>query len=199
MRSAALEGLSLSPERSSVDILVRLLDSVKILESEIIDALSKKTDSQSLIILVEYFSNSDSSLKDKFVEVFSAMDESGEENLVGLLRQENPEWKTFLAEIFDRTGYIDVLIRQLGHRKPEIRRESVSLLAAIASESAYRGIVLASRDPDRELRIEVSKAIEKLSEHANQGILESLESDPDRKVCQYARWAMERLKAKSIP
>jgi HEAT repeat protein len=59
--------------------------------------------------------------------------------------------------------------------------------------------VLAARDPDNEVRIKVTRALESLATPAGDSILKSLENDPDRKVRRYTHWAMERLKSKKLP
>ena len=120
----------------------------------------------------------------------------GEEALVALLQEDIASLKPFLADILTRTGFVETLIRRLGHRKPEIRREAAGILASIGTESAYRGVVLAARDPDQEVRVQVTRALESLASPEGEAILKSLEEDPDRKVRRYTHLAMERLRAK---
>ncbi len=103
-----------------------------------------------------------------------------------------------MADILTRTGFVEILIRKLGHRKPQVRRESARLLADIATDVAYRGIVLAARDPDKDVRINVTKALESLATKEGEKILKSLEADPDRKVRRYTHWALERVRAKKL-
>ena len=199
VRTAALEGLSVSDSKESVDALVRFLDSGENLREELVSAMAAKTDKKSVAALVEHFKDSEAILRDRISGVFVRMGESGEESLVELIREDIPSLKPFLADILTRTGFVELLIRRLTHRKPKIRRDAAELLAEIATESAYRGIVLAARDPDRDVRIKVTKALESLATPEGEGILKSLEKDPDRKVRRYTRWAMERLKAKKLP
>ena len=71
-------------------------------------------------------------------------------------------------------------------------------MARVGSRSAFRGIVLAARDPDEQVRVQVIKALEKLATAEGKELLEDLQNDPDRKVRTYTAWAMERLEAKSI-
>ena len=199
VRTASMEGLAVSDNTASVAAMVRFLDGEEPLRKEMINAMAKKTDRKSIAALVEHFKDSEAVLRDRIAEVFTVMGEAGEEALVSLLREDIASLKPFLADILTRTGFVEILIRKLSHRKPQIRRDAAELLTQIATDSAYRGIVLAARDPDREVRVKVTKALESLATPAGEGILKSLQDDPDRKVRRYTHWAMERLKAGKLP
>ena len=101
-------------------------------------------------------------------------------------------------EILEKTGYIEAEIRKLANRDINVRKEAAYFLSLVGSVSAFRGIVLASRDPSREVRVEVVKALEKLETKDGKKILDALENDPDKKVRTYTAWAMERLRAKAL-
>lgn len=199
VRIAAIEGLAASKTTESVAAMVRFLGRDETLKEELITAMATKTDKKSITALVEQFKDSEAVLRDRISEVFTAMGDSGENALVSLLKENIASLKPFLADILTRTGFVEILIRKLGHRKPQVRRDSAELLVEIATESAYRGIVLAARDPDSEVRIKVTRALESLGTPEGESILKSLEQDPDRKVRKYTHWAMERLKAKKLP
>ena len=199
VRIAAMEGLSESVAPGSVAALVRYLDRGETLHDELISAMARKTDKKSIITLVEHFKDSEAVLRDRISEVFTAMKDKGEDALVNLLKEDIASLKPFLSDILTRTGFVEILIRKLSHRKPQVRRDAAELLAQIATDSAYRGIVLAARDPDREVRIKVTKALESLATPASEKILKVLQEDPDKKVRRYTHWAMERLKAKKLP
>jgi HEAT repeat protein len=199
VRTASMEGLAVSENTASVAAMVRFLNKGNSLQDEMVAAMARKTDRKSLVALVEHFKDSEAVLRDRIAEVFIAMGEKGEDALVDLLKEDIASLKPFLSEILTRTGFVEILIRKLSHRKPKVRREAAELLAQIATESAYRGIVLAARDPDREVRVKVTRALESLATPAGESILKSLQDDPDRKVRRYTHWAMERLKARKLP
>jgi len=199
VRIASMEGLAVSENTGSIAAMVRFLNSSDLLQDEMIAAMARKTDRKSLVALVEHFKDSEAILRDRIAEVFTAMGEKGENVLVELLKEDIASLKPFLSEILTRTGFVEILIRKLSHRKPQVRREAAELLAQIATDSAYRGIVLAARDPDREVRVKVTRALESLATPASESILKSLQDDPDRKVRRYTHWAMERLKARKLP
>jgi HEAT repeat protein len=199
VREAALEGLAAGSTPESVAVMIRFLDTGTDLRKQILKVMSSRTDRKSIIRLIEHFKDSEAVLREKISDVFTAMGTKGEESLVELLKENIASIQPFIADILTRTGYVEVLIRKLGHRKPDVRREAAELLAEIATESAFRGIVLAARDPDRDVRIRVTKALESLGTAGGESILSSLEKDPDRKVRKYTHWAMERLKAKKLP
>ncbi len=198
VRKAALEGLSASPAAKSVGVLVDFLNSGEDFREELMTAMVAKTDRPCLTELVEQFRDAEAVLRDRIAEVFAAMGTAGEEVLAELLMEEVPSLQPFLADILTRTGYVERLVRELGHRKPEVRRQAAAILAGIATESAYRGIVLAARDPDQEVRVQVVRALENLASPEGDVILKKLEQDPDRKVRRYTHWAMERLRAKRL-
>ena len=199
VRKAALDGLAASSAKESVDVLVRFLDTSDELREELVAAMAAKTDRKSLVALVEHFKDSEAVLRDRISDIFAAMGEDAESSLVAMLREDIASLKPFLADILTRTGFVEILIRKLGHRKPLVRRDAAELLAGIATRPAYRGIVLAARDPDNEVRIRVTRALESLGTSEGESILKSLETDPDRRVRRYTQWAMERLRAKKLP
>jgi len=199
VRIASMEGLAVSENTGSVAAMVRFLNTGDLLQGEMVAAMARKTDRKSLVALVEHFKDSEAILRDRIAEVFIAMGEKGEDSLVSLLEEDIASLKPFLSEILTRTGFVEILIRKLSHRKPQVRREAAELLAQIATDSAYRGIVQAARDPDREVRVKVTRALESLASPASESILKSLQDDPDRRVRRYTHWAMERLKARKLP
>jgi HEAT repeat protein len=58
-------------------------------------------------------------------------------------------------------------------------------------------MVLASRDPDDEVRVKVTRALERLNSESGNEILEELKNDPDKRIRKYTLWALERITAKN--
>jgi HEAT repeat protein len=125
------------------------------------------------------------------------MASEGEEAMVELLRQDIPSLRPFVNDILERVGYVESLIRRLSHRDPDVRRRAAEILSFIGTASAFRGIVLAARDPDQEVRVKVTRALETLNTDSGKEILAELQSDPDKRVRKYTTWALQRAKAKS--
>ncbi len=196
--SAVLKGLSASKAIEAVDVIVEFLESNVEHKEQSIQALSRKTDSKSLIRLIENFKDGSPELRQSISEAFKKMEKSSEKYLDDLAKEEIGSLKPYLAEILDATGYVESKIRKLAHRSPQIRRSAAEFLTLVGSQAAFRGIVLASRDPDQEVRVNVIKALEKLETKSGKEILNSLLNDPDSKVRKYTKWALERLKAKSL-
>jgi HEAT repeat protein len=67
------------------------------------------------------------------------------------------------------------------------------MLSLLDTLPAFRGLVLAAKDPDQEVRVCVVSALEKLSSSESRDILENLKNDPDNRVRKYTHWALERL------
>jgi HEAT repeat protein len=163
-----------------------------------VEALSCETTPKKLQRLVENFKDASPSRRQKIVQVFLRMRERGEPAIEAVLREDIPSLRTPLAEILEKTGYVEQCIRRLMHRHPAVRRDTAELLSLIGTASAFRGIVLAARDPDEEVRVRVIKALEKLETREGREILNELEEDPDERVRKYTAWALERLKAKQL-
>ena len=106
--------------------------------------------------------------------------------------------KPYIVETLEALGYVEARIQALNHRDPKIRTQAASALSNVGSVSAFRGIVLAARDPDPEVRVAVTRALERLAGPEGAAMLAELESDPNPRVRKYVLWAMERVRAKSL-
>jgi HEAT repeat protein len=197
VKQAAVSGLGTSELLLSIDLLVEHLEMNESLSDEITHALASKTETKQLTRLVEAFKNADPALRERLTAVFKEIAQAGEEQMAALLEEDIPSLKPYLVEILDATGFVEEVIRRLSHRDPQVRRSAAAFLALVGSTAAFRGIVLAARDPDDEVRVQVVRALEKLETKKGKAILESLENDPDRRVRKYTHWATERLKAKA--
>ncbi len=198
VRSAAYAGLGESSLPRSVDILVDRLEAGEPLADEITDALSRKQDRAGLERLIERYKDADRKLREALGQGFRKMGPDGEDVLVRLLREDIPSLKPHIAEVLETTGHVESRIRKLANRDPAIRRESAEILSLIDTPAAFRGIVMAARDPDEEVRIRVVRSLEKLAGDEGKGILKELEQDPDKRVRKYTLWAMERVRAKAL-
>lgn len=198
VKNPALEGLSRSEHLLSIDIMTDFLVQTDEYDTQVIKSLAAKTAKREISRMIEIFKDGSPSLRDKLSEVFSSMKEQGEEMLLDLLKEDITALKPFICQILDKTGFIESRIRLLKHRKPEIRRDAALQLSFIGTASAFRGIVLAARDSDKEVRVAVTKALEKLNNSEGTEILKTLREDPDRKVRKYTDWALERLTARNM-
>jgi HEAT repeat protein len=198
VKLAAIEGLGASKEAAAVDILVWVLENDEELTGEALTALSGKTDTKSIARLVEQFKDAAVELREQITKAFRMMGEESEQAICGVLEEEIVSLKPFLAEILEATGYVESRIRMLNHRDPKIRRSAAQFLSKVGSSAAFRGIVMAARDPDNEVRVQVTKALERLATKEGSQILHALEEDPDRRIRKYTHWALERIKAKAL-
>ncbi len=198
VKQAVIDGLSASTQPEAVDILVDVLASDSPHQEDAGLSLAGKTDPGSIKRLIEHFKDAEPSLRDRITKVFWTMGESGETPIREVLEDDIASLRPHLAEILETTGYVESRIRLLSHRDPRIRRDAAGFLARVASQAAFRGIVMAARDPDTEVRVQVTKALERLATDEGKEILQSLEADPDRRIRKYTHWALERLEAKSL-
>jgi len=198
VKKSAIQGVSKSDQNRAVDILVEVIDENQILEQEAVKALAANPSKKVITRIIENMKDSSPTLRDKIMNIFKLMGESGEEALKKLLAEDIASLKDSISDILETTGYVEHVIRKLSHRDPHIRRSAAEFLSLLGTKSAFRGIVLAARDPDPEVRINVTRALEKLSSKSGEEILESLKNDPDKKVRKFTMWAMARTKAKRI-
>ncbi|WP_319415951.1 HEAT repeat domain-containing protein [Marispirochaeta aestuarii] len=199
VKKAAIAGLSFSETRGSVDVLVeKLRDMTGELKDEVIRALAEKHDARSLTRMIEVFKDAEPKIREAMSEAFKRMRSRGEESLVSLLDEDIPSLLPLIYNILEETGWVESIIRRLAKRDPKERREAAALLARIGTRAAFRGIVLAARDPDEDVRVEVTKALEYLNTPEGAEILSDLENDPDKRVRKYTLWALERIKARNL-
>ncbi|MDC7231980.1 MAG: HEAT repeat domain-containing protein [Spirochaetales bacterium] len=193
-----IEGLGASESAASVEILVRKISREDDYRMDCIRSLSRKKDKKSISAAIELFKDAGPQLREDMSTVFKMMGFEGEKTMVDLLREDIPSLQKYIAEVLESTGFVENHIRKLKHRDSSVRQESASFLAAIRTKSAFRGIVLAARDPNPDVRIEVTKALEILNTDEGKEILKDLEEDPDSKVRKYTFWALERVRTKSL-
>jgi HEAT repeat protein len=197
VKVAAVYGLGHSPREESIAILVDRLNDEQLREN-VIKALAFKKDVKELRQLIELFKDASPQLREYISEVFKTMGESIEPAVTALLNEDITSLRTILSEILHKTGFIDATVRKLRHRKPIVRKDAASILAMINTKEAFKGIILAARDPDQDVRVEVLKALDKLNTPEGTPILKELKEDPDRRVRKYTLWAMERIEAKNM-
>ncbi len=198
VRAAAIAGLGASASETAVDILIDRLKTEATLQPQIVEALAAQTSGPALTRAIEGFRDADPGLRDLMAAALRRLGPAGEQALARLLSDRAPALRPLVADLLEATGAVEERIRGLAHRDPATRREAAAFLARVGSSAAFRGIVLAARDPDRDVRVQVIKALERLETESGKGILESLRNDPDRRVRAYTEWALERLRAKAL-
>ena len=198
VKKAAIEGLAAARSAAATDILVDVLERDDELRLEVVRGLARSNDSSCLKQLIERFKDASPALRSSITEVFKNMGEYGEEAVREVLMEDIPSLRPFLNDILEATGYVESRIRMLKHRDPKIRRSAAEFLSGVGSAPAFRGIVLAARDPDEQVRVQVTKALEHLATPEGEKILRSLQEDPERRIRKYTHWAMERLEAKKL-
>jgi HEAT repeat protein len=198
VKLAALKGLSTSIHPEAVDVLVKFMDENTEFSHAAAHALSSLTHKKALIRLVEQMKDAEPTLREKISSVFKKMGEGSEKAIRELLAEDIPSLHEYLTGILDSTGYTESIIRKLSHRDPIIRRDAADFLSQVGTKAAFRGIVLAARDPDHEVRVKVTKALEILASKEGKEILEDLKNDPERRVRKFTLWAMERIRAKEL-
>ncbi|MFO7850373.1 MAG: HEAT repeat domain-containing protein [Spirochaetia bacterium] len=198
VKLAALEGLAESGETKSVDILVeQLRDRADELAEPAIKALSKKREQKLIKTLIGHLKDAGPELRDSITESFKRMGEECEPPLLELLREDIASLTPHITYVLEETGFVEHTVRKLNHRDVQVRRDAAEVLSRIGTTSAFRGIVLASRDPDEEVRVMVTKALERLNSESGNEILEALKNDPEKRIRKYTLWALERISTKN--
>lgn len=198
VKRAAIAGLSASDTAKATDVLVDKLEADEELQEQLKDGLSVKTDGRSMRRLIERFKDGSPALRDAITQIFELMGQHSEEEIRAVMDEDIPSLRPYLNEILEATGYVESRIRMLNHRDPRVRRDAADFLAKVGTASAFRGIVLAARDPDEEVRVKVTKALERLATPDGESILHALEQDPQARIRRFTHWALERIKAKRL-
>jgi HEAT repeat protein len=152
-----------------------------------------RTAKRDIVQLIEIFRDAEPQLRDKMIPVFKAQGQKAEPMIVEILKDEIASLKPYLVKILEETGYVDEAKKRLSHRNVEIRRDAAMMLSLMDTMPAFRGLVMAAKDPDQEVRVCVVKALEKLKSSHSLEILEKLKQDPDNRIRKYTHWALERL------
>ncbi len=198
VKTAIIYGLVESDTEKSVDILIDRLAVDEELEKTLSSALAQKTTKKAVSRLVEHFKDADHSLRRKIAKVFTRMGDQGGDILTALLEEDIASLKPFISTVLEEVGFVDRAIRRLKDRNASVRKEAAGFLSKVGTEAAFRGIVMAARDPEEDVRVQVTKALERLNTDDGKKILEALQNDPDKRIRKYTLWAIERNKAKAL-
>jgi len=193
VKIGVITGLGQAKSAEGIPILVSILEKQEDLRPAAEKALSNRVSKRDITQLIDIFKDSEPPLREKLIPVFKAMGRKAEPQVVEILKDEVASFKPYLVKILEETGYIDEAKRRLSNRNVEVRREAALLLSLIDTLPAFRGLVLAAKDPDQEVRVCVVKALEKLKSSHSRDILEKLKEDPDSRIRKYTYWALERL------
>ncbi len=198
VKASLVRGLGKATSPASLDLLIDELGTMEGWTAALESALSQRNSRKDLAHILERFKDATGELKPRIAEGVRGMGSNGEDALVELLGEDIVSLKPYIIETLESLGYVEARIRELKHRDPAVRRLSAAALSLVGSKAAYRGIVLAARDPDPEVRVAVARALERLAGPQGEAMLAELTDDPDSKVRKYVLWAMERVKAKAL-
>ncbi len=198
VKKSILKGLAECHDVKATDLLLDILEKIDYLENDTVDSLKDHTYFNGIVRLIEGLKDSGKETRRKIITVLKKMGVEAKPFLMDILKSDLVRLKESVSEVLDEIGGTDEEIKRLSHNNPQVRREAAENLSLIQTPKAFRGLIIASRDPDREVRIKVIKALEKLETDEGKDILKSLENDPDPKIRKYTHWALERLKAKEL-
>ncbi|HOX12856.1 MAG TPA: HEAT repeat domain-containing protein [Spirochaetia bacterium] len=198
VKRSLIEGLGRADDVGSLDLLADILGEKEGHREEIFKALAARVSKRDLERLVERFKDATGDLKTLLSEAFRRMGETGERTMAALLEEDIASLKPYIVQVLESRGYVEARILELKHRDPKVRRDAAAALSNVGSLQAFRGIVLAARDPDPEVRVAVTRALERLAGPEGASLLAELEADPNPRVRKYVLWALERVKAKNL-
>jgi len=193
VKIGVIAGLGQATNAEGIPILVSVLDSQEEFREHAEKALANRTTKRDITQLIEIFKDAEPQLREKLIPVFKRQGKKAEPSILEILKDEVASFKPYLVKILEETGYVDEAKRQLSNRNVEVRREAAALLSLLDTLPAFRGLVMAAKDPDQEVRVCVVKALEKLKNSQSYDFLEKLKEDPDNRVRKYTHWALERL------
>jgi HEAT repeat protein len=198
VKRSIIKGLGEAKTAMCTEILVDFLEKGENLTDDIIGVLKNHSKKENITVMLGRMKDASEDQKEKLSRVLKKMGLLAKPALVSLLESEFMSLKSYAGEVLDNIGGTDEEIVHLKHRDPVVRREAAKILSLIGTVKAFRGLIMASRDPDREVRVNVVRALEKLETKEGKEILRTLQEDPDNKIRKYTHWAMERLKAKEL-
>ena len=193
VKEAVIVGLGQAENEESISILVSVLDKQDEFRKQAEKALAQRTVKHDIVKLLEIFKDAEPQFREKLIPVFKAQGRKAEPYISEILKDEVASLKPYLVTILEETGYVDEQKRRLSNRYAAVRREAAQMLSLLDTLPAFRGLVLAAKDPDQEVRVCVVKALEKLNTPQGHEILENLKKDPDSRIRKYTHWALERL------
>jgi HEAT repeat protein len=193
VKTGVIAGFGQAANAEGIPILISVLDSQDEFREHAVKALSMRTTKRDITRLIEIFKDAEPQLREKLIPVFKGQGRKAEPWILEILRDEVASFKPYLVKILEETGYVDEAKRQLSNRNVEVRREAAALLSLLDTLPAFRGLVMAAKDPDQEVRVCVVKALERLKSSQSHDTLEKLKEDPDNRVRKYTYWALERL------
>jgi len=198
VKRSVIRGLGASMSVPCTGLLLDFLEKDDLLADEIVELLKTHIEKANITAILERMKDSSKEQKESISRVLLRMGLLAKPALVELLESEFMSLKTHAGIVLDSVGGTDEEIVKLKHRDPFVRREAARTLSLIGTIKAFRGLIMASRDPDREVRVNVVKALEKLETKEGKQILKTLQEDPDMKIRKYTHWALERLRAKEL-
>jgi len=195
VKTCVIMGLGQASSAGGMPILIDVLDTMDDFRGHAERALAMRTSKKDISGLIEIFKDAEPPLREKLIPVFKSQGKEAEAQILEILKDDVASLKPYLVKILEESGYIDRLKKQLSHRSVEVRREAALQLSLMDNLSAFRGLVIAAKDPDQEVRVCVVKALEKLDSDQGREILEKLKEDPDNRIRKYTFWALERLES----
>jgi len=195
VKIGVLTGLGQSSNADAIPILIEVLDSASELREYAVNALALRTSKRDITQLTEIFKDAEPPLREKLIPVFKAQGKEAEPRILEILKEDVASLKPYLVKILEETGYVDRAKKRLSYRSVEDRRDAAQQLSLLDTLSAFRGLVIAAKDPDQEVRVCVVKALEKLRNSQSHDILEQLKQDPDNRIRKYTLWALERMES----
>jgi len=193
VKEAVIAGLGHAENEESISILVSVLEKQDEFRGLAEKALAHRTVKHDIVKLLEIFKDAEPQFRERLIPVFKAQGKNAEPYIAEILKDEVASLKPYLVTILEETGYVDEQKRRLSNRYAAVRREAAQMLSLLDTLPAFRGLVLAAKDPDQEVRVCVVRALEKLNTPQGRDILESLKKDPDNHIRKYTHWALERL------
>ncbi len=198
VKLAVLKGLSVSESKEAVAIILLKMEENLELSKECITTLSQKTKTAEIKTILKFMNGTTPGIRNKIIKAFRLMGTDTQLYLEKILSADDKATHKNITSILEDSGLVDLRIRQLSHRDPDIRKRAAEFLLKTGTKAAYRGIIMAAKDPDEEIRIMVVKALDILNSPRGLSILEELKNDPEKRVKRYTLWAMERYEAKKL-
>ncbi len=198
VKKAVIKGLSLSSSPEVLDILLLKLEEDIELQDEIVIAIGRKNNSAEIKSILKFMEKTTPPIRAYLIKAIRIMGGKAELFIEELLFGENKVLHKHAVTILEENGIVDLRIRQLAHRDPEVRLKAAEFLSKAGTKKSFRGIILSAKDPDSRIRIQLVKALDQMNTAEGLPVLEELKNDPEKRVRKYTLWALERYEAKNL-
>lgn len=193
VKKALISGLSESENKETVDLLIKVGAQFGGYFDLILSALKEKNLHEIAPQLVNLY-NQTNEIGQKIIYThFRNEGVLKEEQLLDLLKKsKEKQIIENIHEILHKSSFVEKTINGLKNKNVDIRLSALKKLILIDTNLAHKGILLAGRDNNKEIRSKAMKKIEELNKN-NKKAIELLKEDSSKAVQMNILWILNKI------